>query len=174
ADTHRALGEPGLQASVPDLEFAHAVLVLDCEPVDDMPILDLRIRKGVRRNRVRLAVATSRPSALDPNAEVSVRFAPGQGAAFAEALAGALGGEPYEGRASAAGAQASEIGALARLLRDAREDIVVVYGDRVLGGAHALCKLADGLSMRHRAGAGLLGVPASTNGRGLREVGVLP
>src|SRR5947209_16229676 len=132
ADAHRALGDPGLQASVPDVEFAHAVLVLDCEPVDDMPILDLRIRKGVRRNRVRLAVASSRPSSLDPNAELSVRFAPGQGAAFAEALAGALGGEPYEGRASAAGAETSAVGALARLLRDAGEDVVIVYGDRVL------------------------------------------
>ena len=47
----RALGHPSLQATVPDIEFAHAVLVLDTEPVDDMPILDLRIRKGVRRNQ---------------------------------------------------------------------------------------------------------------------------
>ena len=44
-----ALADPRLQATVADLEFAHAVLVLDCEPVDDAPILDLRIRKGVRR-----------------------------------------------------------------------------------------------------------------------------
>ena len=67
-ELHQALAAPALQATVPDLEFAHAVLVLDCEPVDDAPILDLRIRKGVRRHGVRLAVATSRPSALDPNA----------------------------------------------------------------------------------------------------------
>ena len=69
---HRALGAPGAQATVADLEFAHAVLVLDCEPVDDMPIVDLRIRKGVRRHGVKLAVATSRPSSLDPNAAASV------------------------------------------------------------------------------------------------------
>src|SRR5438132_6734836 len=42
----RALGAPALQATVPDIEFAHSVLVLDCEPVDDAPIIDLRIRKG--------------------------------------------------------------------------------------------------------------------------------
>ena len=48
----RALADPALQATVPDLEFAHAVLVLDCEPVDDAPILDLRMRKGVRRHGV--------------------------------------------------------------------------------------------------------------------------
>jgi len=174
ADAHRALGAPALQASVPDLEFAHAVLVLDCEPVDDMPIIDLRIRKGVRRHRVRLAVATSRPSSLDANAEAFVRFAPGQGAAFAETLAGALAGEPFEGRASAAGADARAVRALADMLRDAGEDIVIVYGERALTGAHALIKLADGFGLRDRPGAGLLHVPAGTNGRGLREVGVLP
>src|SRR5689334_1272315 len=41
AGLDRALAAPGLQAKVTDLEFAHAVLVLDCEPVDDAPILDL-------------------------------------------------------------------------------------------------------------------------------------
>src|SRR4051794_40348252 len=174
ADVHRAIGSPGLGATVPDLEFAHAVLVLDCEPVDEMPIVDLRIRKGVRRNHVRLAVATSRPSTLDPNAELSVRFAPGQGAAFAEALAGALSDEPYDARANAAGADAAQIGALAELLRGAGEDIVILFGERALGGAHALSKLADGLGLRDRPGAGLLQVPGGTNGRGLAEVGFLP
>ena len=87
-----ALGSPSLQATVPDIEFAHAVLVLDAEPVDDMPIVDLRIRKGVRRNGVKLAVATSRPSSLDPNAAAVARFAPGAGEAFVAALSAALGG----------------------------------------------------------------------------------
>src|SRR5919197_1043306 len=76
-DLLRALSAPALQASVPDLEFAHAVLVLDCDPIDDAPILDLRIRKGVRRNGVRLAVASARPGALDPNAELTFRYTPG-------------------------------------------------------------------------------------------------
>ncbi|MDP9400148.1 MAG: 2Fe-2S iron-sulfur cluster-binding protein, partial [Actinomycetota bacterium] len=83
---HAALHHPDLQATVPDLEFADAVLVLDCEPVDDMAILDLRIRKGVRRHGVKLAVATSRPSSLDPNAAAVTRFAPGAGEAFCAAL----------------------------------------------------------------------------------------
>jgi NADH-quinone oxidoreductase subunit G len=103
------------QATVPDLECAHAVLVLDCEPVDDAPILDLRLRKGVRRHGVRLAVASSRPSSLDPNAALSVRFAPGGGGAFAAALAGALSGEgDLERLAGAAGAEADGVRSLAR------------------------------------------------------------
>ena len=74
----RALAMPALQATVADLEFAHAVLVLDCDPIDDAPILDLRIRKGVRRRKVKLAVASERPSALDPNAAASVALRPGR------------------------------------------------------------------------------------------------
>jgi NADH-quinone oxidoreductase subunit G len=50
----QALADPHLQASVSDLEFAHAVLVLDCDPRTDAAILDLRLRKGVRRNNVKL------------------------------------------------------------------------------------------------------------------------
>jgi NADH-quinone oxidoreductase subunit G len=63
-ESHRALAEPKLQARVPDLEFAHAVLVLDCDPIADAPILDLRLRKGARRNGVKL-VRASRAQLLD-------------------------------------------------------------------------------------------------------------
>ncbi len=52
-----------------------------------MPILDLRIRKVVRRNGTRLAVATDRPSALDGGAEETARYAPGSRARFLAALA---------------------------------------------------------------------------------------
>jgi NADH-quinone oxidoreductase subunit G len=63
-ESHRALAEPALQAKVPDLEFAHAVLVLDCDPIADAPILDLRLRKGVRRHGMKL-VRAGREELLD-------------------------------------------------------------------------------------------------------------
>jgi NADH-quinone oxidoreductase subunit G len=171
-DATLALHDPALQATVADLEFAHTVLMLGVEPVDDMPILDLRIRKGVRRNRVNLAIATARPSSLDANAKQVVRFAPGDEARAAALIAGALGGGSTDG----AGAD----GVLAELvaqLRDGGEDVVVLYGERVLAdpaGAAALVAIADALGLRGRDGAGLLGVPSSANARGLREAGVLP
>jgi NADH-quinone oxidoreductase subunit G len=58
-ELHRALSDPALQAKVSDLEFAHVVLVLDADPVEDMPILDLRLRKGVRRHGMKLLQASS-------------------------------------------------------------------------------------------------------------------
>jgi NADH-quinone oxidoreductase subunit G len=135
----RALAEPGLQATVSDLEFANAVLVIGCEPLDDAPILDLRIRKGVRRNGVKLGLATARPSALDPNAALVMRTEPGEPPDFDR---------------------------LASFAREAGEEIVVVYGES--GASVELLEFARGL------GSKLLEIPAGANGRGLREIGVLP
>ncbi|MDQ3609877.1 MAG: molybdopterin-dependent oxidoreductase [Actinomycetota bacterium] len=192
-----ALGAPVLQATVPDLQYAHAVLVLETEPVDDMPIIDLRIRKGVRRNRVQLAVATPRPSSLDPNAAVSVRYAPGCGEAFVAALSAALGDDTknIDAFADAAGTTAANVRAVADVLRGATQgpsgpgtgdpeagprDIVVLWGERLTQGrrgaaaARALLNVAARLELSGREGAGLLEVPVAANGRGLREAGMLP
>ena len=73
-----------------DLEFAHAVLLLDADPIDDAPVWDLRIRKGVRRHGVRVGVVSARPTALDTHAEVTLRHAPGTGEALLVALDAAL------------------------------------------------------------------------------------
>ncbi|MGA9856611.1 MAG: NADH-quinone oxidoreductase subunit NuoG [Solirubrobacteraceae bacterium] len=161
----RALAAPGLQASVPDIEFAHTVLLLGCDPRDDAPILDLRIRKGVRRNGTTLAIASARPTALEANATLSVRYAPGDDAAFAQSLAGALQG---------ADDIPADIAELAALLRDGGEDVVIIYGERIGAGAHALLAVAEALGMSTRPGAGLLCLPAGANGRGLREAGAVP
>ncbi len=174
----RALADPALQANVPDLEFAHAVLVLDCDPVDDAPILDLRIRKGVRRNGVRLAVAGARPGALDPNAETVLRHAPGAGEALLVALDAALTGDEGNlgGAATAAGSNAGAVRELSQWLRSG-SDIVILYGERLLSGprgeqtAQALLNVAARLGLAGRDGAGLLEIPAATNGRGIREAG---
>jgi len=201
---HRALGDPKLQAKVSDLEFAHAVLVLDAEPVNDAPILDLRLRKGVRRNGLQLAVASPHPSLLDANAALSVRYQPGAGAAFAAALGDALaGGTDVERLAHEAGAEPEEVRALAALLAGADSpaasssratgaagagndddewgrEVAILWGERLAAGprghdgARALLSIADSLRMAGVEGAGLLEIPAFANGRGLREAGVLP
>ena len=168
AELVRALAAPSLQATVVDLEFAHTILMVGCEPLDDAPIFDLRIRKGVRRHGVRLAIATDRPSALDPGAQLSIRFAPGDEADFLETLDRAL-----EGGAANAEPRFVE---LARHLREGGEDIVILWGERRLNARAlaALLSIAQRLGLAEHDGAGLLEIPAGANGRGLREAGVLP
>jgi NADH-quinone oxidoreductase subunit G len=136
-DLARQLAEPNLQAKVSDLEFAHAVLLLDCEPLRDAPILDLRLRKGVRRHGLKLE---------------------------------RISGDELDALREAA----------TRLKQDAGEELVIVWGERFVAGAdgaaraRALLDLATELSLGETDGAGLLEIPATANGRGLREAGVLP
>ena len=133
-DVVRALADPKLQATVPDLEFAHTVLLVDCDPIDEAPVWDLRIRKGVRRHGTKLVVASARPTALDPNATATLRFAPGGAEGFLVALDAALSGDAGNlgGAASAAGSNATAIQEFADALRAAGEEVVIVYGDRAL------------------------------------------
>jgi NADH-quinone oxidoreductase subunit G len=155
-----------------DLDHADAILVVGVDPLHEMPILDLRIRKAVRRSRAKLMVASERPTALDGGADEAVRYAPGDAASFLRALAGALGAEGFD----ADGPFENEAEAIARTLRDA-PDQTIVWGERLWrtpGAVAALHACSHSLDMHKRIGPGLLEVPEESNTRGLREVGCLP
>jgi NADH-quinone oxidoreductase subunit G len=194
AEQARALSSPELSVRVSDIDHADAILVVGTELVDEAPILDLRVRKAVRRNQAGLVVATARPSTLDPSATASLRYAPGAEHALLAALASALGSPRTEGKdlaelVRAAGAargfrpgapsRNGDAGAAVReaveVLRDA-ETVAVIWGERLShgeGGPGAVdALLAVGSALGEDVG--LLEVPAGTNGRGLREVGCLP
>jgi NADH-quinone oxidoreductase subunit G len=113
----RVLARPELTARVSDIDYADAVLVVEVEPVDEAPVLDLRIRKARRRHGARIVTLTSRPSSLDdpgselgadPGGDVAVRFAPGAAEAALAALAAALGSPRVGGPQSAATERDSE------------------------------------------------------------------
>jgi NADH-quinone oxidoreductase subunit G len=154
------LAQPELAASVSDLDSAESILVFGTDPLHSMPILDLRIRKVVRRHNTRLAVATDRPSALDGGAEETARYAPGFAPGFAAALAGAVGADGYE-RAQ------GELGEDAERIAGALKPGATV----IAWGGNASRALLD---VAARLDAKLLEVPHGANARGLREVGCLP
>jgi len=160
----RRLNEPAISAKVSDIDEADAILVLGTDPLHSSPILDLRVRKAIRRNGAKLVVATERPTALDGGAEAIARFAPGQAAHFVGELAGALGGR--ENVATP----------ISGTLADA-EKVVVIWGERIAredGAAEALLDVAAAIGMSGSEGSGLLEIPDTTNARGLREAGCLP
>ncbi|HEV2724500.1 MAG TPA: molybdopterin-dependent oxidoreductase, partial [Thermoleophilaceae bacterium] len=226
----RVLSRPELSARTSDIEYAGAVLVVEADPVDDAPIIDLRVRKAARRNGTRVVTLTSRPGGLDANASAKVRFSPGAVEAALVALAAELGSPRASDAASGdsdspkedgtegglaarakeavatvaekvgvqafggsspaggldspalaerAGADLEAIRAAAEVMRDA-EDIVVLWGERVSHGERgtqavdALLAVAGALGVAEREESGLIEIPAGTNSRGLREVGVLP
>ncbi|MGB1583145.1 MAG: NADH-quinone oxidoreductase subunit NuoG [Solirubrobacterales bacterium] len=179
ADVARTLTNPAVTLSVPDVEWADVIVVIGSELVDEMPILDLRVRKAVNRNGAALAIATSRPSSLDEKAVVAARMAPGFDDAFLQALLAALAGENLSELAARAGADADSISQIAELLKNAKRP-AVLWGERMLyastgtASAKAICNLAATLKLTETDGAGHLQIPVQANGRGLREVGVLP
>ncbi len=154
------VSRPELSASVSDLDSAQSILVIGCDPLHAMPILDLRIRKVVRRNGTRLAVATDRPSALDGGAEETARCVPGFTRGFLWALAAEVGLEGYE---RGPGELAGDAERIAGVLEPG--STVIVWGGE---GDRALVDIAAKLDAK------LLEVPDGANARGLREVGCLP
>jgi NADH-quinone oxidoreductase subunit G len=143
-ESHRALAAPELQAKVPDLEFAHAVLVLDCDPIVDAPILDLRLRKGARRHGTKLVRA-------------------GREQLLQEAARGELLDTLLADLRSVAGEEVV-------VLWHER----LATGPEGERAVRALLEIAATLGLAEIDGAGLLEVPVHANGRGLREAGVLP
>ncbi len=157
------LAQPKISARVRDIDDADVILVLGTDPLHSSPILDLRIRKAIRRNGARLAVATERPTALDGGAEAIAHYAPGQADHFLSELAVAVGSD-VDNVATP----------LAESLRCAGK-VVVVWGERIAReGAAPLLELASLLNLAETDGSGLLEIPDTTNARGLREAGCLP
>jgi NADH-quinone oxidoreductase subunit G len=166
------LSRPEMGLQVADLDHSDAILVIGTDPLHEMPILDLRIRKAVRRSNAKLMVASERPTALDGGAQEAIRYAPGDAASFLKALAGALGAEDFDTK----GPFKKEAAAVADVLRDA-PDQAIIWGERLWRDAEAVPALhacARALEMHQRIGPGLLEVPEESNARGLREVGCLP
>ncbi len=162
------LAHPELSVRTAAIDEADAILVLGTDPLHAAPILDLRIRKAVRRTGTRLAVAGERPSALDGGATAATRFPPGGAAQFLTELNGALDGS-----------ESAVAGDVAEVLRGA-ERVVIVWGERIGRGPEgtaaidSLLELAKTLGLADTDGSGLLEVPDITNARGLREVGCVP
>jgi NADH-quinone oxidoreductase subunit G len=160
------LNQPGLSARVRDIDDAEVILVVGTDPLHSSPILDLRVRKAIRRNGARLAVATERPTALDGGAEEAVRYAPGGATLFLSELASCL----------RAGTE-SPASPVAEMLRNAGT-VTILWGERIAregdGAARALLDVAGALNIEAHDGSGLLEVPDFANARGLREAGCLP
>ena len=146
--------------------------MIGTDPLHEMPILDLRIRKAVRRGQAKLMVASERPTTLDGGADeasATRRARPPPSSALWPERSAPTATTPT-------GPFEKEAGAIAEVLRNA-PDQTIIWGERLWrnpGAVEALLACARALEMHQRIGPGLLEVPEESNGRGLREVGCLP
>jgi NADH-quinone oxidoreductase subunit G len=171
-ETLLRLAQPELSIGMRDIDEADAILVVGVEPLHAMPILDLRIRKAMRRNGARLAIATDRPTTLDGGASAAQRYAPGQATHFLSDLIAQLATPDTPSLAGKEG-----VSGVADVLRGGKR-IAVIWAERIGregdGATAALLDLASALDLAGKESSGLLEVPEATNARGLREAGCLP
>ena len=158
----------GAGGSVPyaDIEAATTVLLVGFEPEDESPIVFLRLRKAVRRNRTAVfAVAPLASRGLDKLGGTLITAAPGAEAEVLAALAAPKGAdEPVskdEGEQALAAAAVGLSG----------ERALILVGERlatVAGGLSAAAGLASS------TGARLAWIPRRAGERGALESGALP
>jgi len=170
-DTILRLAQPDISARVRDLDSADAILLVGSDPLHSSPILDLRIRKAMRRNGAKLVLATDRPTTLDGGATAITRYAPGSATGFLSDLSAQLATPDTPSPAM------EGVSGVADVLRGA-ERVVILWGERIAregeGATAALLDLAGTLDLASKDGSGLLEIPDLTNARGLREAGCLP
>ena len=171
------LSRPELSSRIADLDYAGAILVLGTDPLHEMPILDLRIRKAVapRRRQARWSPPSARPrsTAAPPRSRSATR--PGEAAAFLTRARRRARRRGLQGRRGAY----AEAGRRRSPSRCARvPDPVIVWGERLWREPGAVARPARDARGRstctRQIGPGLLEVPEESNARGLREVGCLP
>ena len=176
-----ALSAPGLSAAIAAIDDAESILLIGADPLNSMPILDLRLRKAVRHSGTRLVIASDRPTALDGGAEETARYLPGEAASFLNELAAQLGEGPTPDRpAGEADDVAASVGDAERIAGELRPGkTLVIWGEDIGRGRagraalDSLVEIAEALDCGAQGG-GVLSVPDGSNARGAREAGALP
>ncbi|MCC6627093.1 MAG: NADH-quinone oxidoreductase subunit NuoG [Chloroflexi bacterium] len=186
-------------ASIAALETAGAILVVGADPINETPVLDLRLKKAA--NRVPLLVIHDQPSSLTRRARVWLRNKPGTDLLVLAGLLKIILGEglAVEGFepapllremldeitvdqvAQASGVPAGDLDRAARLYAAAgprrgailyrRDDTARPEGTELLSALRALA-LMTGSS--DEAGLGLHGLVQGANEQGAIDMGLLP
>lgn len=154
------LGWPA--ATVDDLDRARAVVLLGPDPVDELPVLHLRLRRAVVVAGVPLVELGPLATRLSRHAAVSVRHLPGEAAVWADRVADALTGAPPAGG----------LEDLAARVPEGEGPVVVVVGRRVAEAADDV--VAATTRLVERLGARVLVALRRGNVRGAIEMGLAP
>ncbi len=184
--------------SIAGLEKASVVVLLGTNTYYRQPIIDLRIRRAIRKG-TRVYVVTPEPARLDRLAAGTIRYTAGQTGTVARALLGIVRDEKLTrgayaarqaGQAAVADAAPEQLAASAGVdiaaLRDLAREIagtsgaVILYdevatrepsGDRLARDVLDLALLTDNYG---RPGAGAGPLFEDNNSLGARDMGVLP
>ncbi|MFN8606780.1 MAG: NADH-quinone oxidoreductase subunit NuoG [Vulcanimicrobiota bacterium] len=162
-------GEPlKLTAKIEGLDSATAIVVVGCDPSKTHPVLDLRIKKGLRRQAELICIGEN---GLSDYADYRVGSLSELGQAYAELPEQETQGlnhprpRPWE----PGGSTSTDLVAAARVLKKSPRVVLIFSEDNPVEGLQALAT-----QLNTEAPHGLLMLVAGANSVGLREMGVLP
>jgi predicted molibdopterin-dependent oxidoreductase YjgC len=187
--------------SLAKLEKSSHIVLLGADPYHRQPVLDLRVRKAIRKS-ARVYVVTSKPNRLDRLATSAIRYAAGQTGAVVRALLGVTHAEALaRGEYATSHAEelarwreangsvensAREAGVEIEALRALAREIAGAPGATILYDEMATCEptgatlAADALLLAQvtdnigRPGAGVGPLFEDNNSLGARDMGLLP
>jgi NADH-quinone oxidoreductase subunit G len=167
---------PGLPVDhfdLSDIESSDLVLMIASDPTEELPILDLRIKKVVSRKGVKLAVLNDQSTLMDKYAHLSLRYNIGTDAQVFSALAGCLSGNDSDAKDT--GIEAEPINALAKMLKTNKK-VTVVYNPAALTGqsVHVLKHLLTEINKVPDIELGAIPSAPHTNAVGALDMGVVP
>src|SRR6185312_10020577 len=154
-----ATGPEGGAVTYADIERARTVVLVGFEPEDESPIVFLRLRKAVRKNKTSVyAVAPFATRGLEKLGGTLVQAAPGTEAEVLAALADGSHDGRHPGLTTAAAALAGD-------------RALLLVGERLAGVPGALSAAA---ALAASCGARLAWIPRRAGERGALETGALP
>ena len=175
---HKVYAEsPGLPIDhydLSDIETSNLVLMIASDPTEELPILDLRIKKVVTRKGVKLAVLNDQSTLMDKYAHLSLRYNIGTDAQVFSALAASLSEESVSD-VKGTGIKSEQLSSLVEMLR-ANNKVTIVYNPAALTG-QSVTVLKHLLSVIHKIPSiecGAIPAAPQTNSIGALDMGILP
>jgi NADH-quinone oxidoreductase chain G len=165
-----------------NIETSNLILLIASDPAEELPILELRIKKALRQPGVKLVALNDQQTVMDKFASQSIRYNIGTSQATLTALANVLAKdlgqdtEPVDAKLeSISGVKQEDLAKLSALMR-ASLKICVIYNPASLTGdsISALKYLLSQIQKIPTVECGAIPAAPGTNAVGAMDMGVLP
>jgi predicted molibdopterin-dependent oxidoreductase YjgC len=169
-------GLPVAHFDLLDVETSDLVVLIASDPTEELPILDLRLKKAMTRQGVQMIVLNDQQTLMDKYASLSLRYNVGSDGAVLAGLNTALQGQSAgSDLESKTGISADQLNTLAEKIKSAGK-VCVIYNPAALTGSSIYtlkqCLATAGRLAETTVGA-ILAAPA-TNAVGAMDMGILP
>jgi len=176
------LDTPGLPIDhydIEQIENSNVVLLIACDPTEELPILDLRIKKAVSRCGTKLLSLNDQGTALDKYTDLKVKYKVGSEAYAIDALTKSLASElgesiDFSSNLKQTGISKDEMKSLVEAVRSSMK-ICVVYNPAALSGDTVLRvkRLLSMITKIPTVECGAIPAAPATNAVGAMDMGLV-